>query len=183
MQVFFSNEKRCLVCISNNSSSIFLAGFNFWSRGSGAFADYSKNFWSNMVKHLISIWTVLKQTCIKFKALSTFLKTLIENCFYKVFYNFCWHSQKFYLSLLQKQPPEVFYEKRCSWKFHKIHRGLFFDKVAELRPGTLLKMTLAQVFSCEFSEISKNTFFTEHLWATASSSLPYFNLLERLQHL
>ena len=27
-----------------------------------------------------------------------------------------------------------------------------------------LKETLAQVFSCEFWEISKNTFFTEHLW-------------------
>ena len=26
----------------------------------------------------------------------------------------------------------------------------------------------AQVFSCEFCEISKNTFFTEHVWATAS---------------
>ena len=30
------------------------------------------------------------------------------------------------------------------------------------------KETLAQVFFCEFCEISKNTFFTEHLWATAS---------------
>ena len=29
-------------------------------------------------------------------------------------------------------------------------------------------MTLAQVFSCEFCEISKNIFFTEHLWTTAS---------------
>ena len=28
--------------------------------------------------------------------------------------------------------------------------------------------TLARVFSCEFCEIFKNTFFTEHLWATAS---------------
>ena len=28
------------------------------------------------------------------------------------------------------------------------------------------KETLAQVFSCEFYEISKNTFFTEHLWTT-----------------
>ena len=27
------------------------------------------------------------------------------------------------------------------------------------------------MFSCEFGEISKNTFFTEHLWATAST--PY----------
>ena len=37
-----------------------------------------------------------------------------------------------------------------------------------LRPATLLKRRLAQVFSCEFCQISKNTFFTEHLWATAS---------------
>ena len=29
------------------------------------------------------------------------------------------------------------------------------------------KETLAQVFSCEFCETSKNTFFTEHLRATA----------------
>ena len=32
-------------------------------------------------------------------------------------------------------------------------------------PATLLKKeSLAQVFSCEFCEISKNTFLTEHLW-------------------
>ena len=30
------------------------------------------------------------------------------------------------------------------------------------------KETLAQVFSCEFCKISKNTFFTEYLWTTAS---------------
>ena len=30
------------------------------------------------------------------------------------------------------------------------------------------KETLAQMFSCEFCEISKNTLFTEHLWTTAS---------------
>ena len=30
------------------------------------------------------------------------------------------------------------------------------------------KSSPAQVFSCEFCEISKNTFLTEHLWATAS---------------
>ena len=27
---------------------------------------------------------------------------------------------------------------------------------------------LAQVFSCEFCEISKNALFTKHLWTTAS---------------
>ena len=31
--------------------------------------------------------------------------------------------------------------------------------------------TLAQVFSCEFYKISKNNFFTEHLWATVSLAL------------
>ena len=43
------------------------------------------------------------------------------------------------------------------------------DKVTGLRPATLLKKeTLAQVFSCEFREIFEKTFFTEHLWSTAS---------------
>ena len=32
------------------------------------------------------------------------------------------------------------------------------------------KEALAQVFSCEFCEIFKNTFFTEHLRVTASES-------------
>ena len=49
--------------------------------------------------------------------------------------------------------------------------SLFFNKAAE---------TLAQVFSCEFCEISRNTFLTEHLWATASittikKSLSFFS--------
>ena len=33
------------------------------------------------------------------------------------------------------------------------------------------KGTMAQVFPCEFCEISKKTFLTKHLWATASVSL------------
>ena len=34
------------------------------------------------------------------------------------------------------------------------------------------KETLAQVFFCKFCEISQNTFFTEHLWTTASLNTP-----------
>ena len=45
-------------------------------------------------------------------------------------------------------------EKACT-------RVTFLNKVAGLQ-------TLVQVLSCEFREISKNTFFREHLWATAS---------------
>ena len=37
------------------------------------------------------------------------------------------------------------------------------------------KETLAQVFSCEFCESSKNTFFTKHLWATDSAASPFLS--------
>ena len=50
-------------------------------------------------------------------------------------------------------------------------QSLFFNKVAGLGPkrcNFIKKETLAQVFSCEFCEISKKTFFIEHLRATAS---------------
>ena len=48
-------------------------------------------------------------------------------------------------------------------------QSLFFNKVAGLWPVTLLKKeTLAQAFLCEFCEISKDTFSTEHLQTTAS---------------
>ena len=70
--------------------------------------------------------------------------------------------------------------KRCSRKkgvlrnFPKftgkhLCQSLFFNKVAGLRPTTLLKKeTLAQVFSCVFCKISENIFFTEHLRKNAS---------------
>ena len=48
-------------------------------------------------------------------------------------------------------------------------QSLFFNKVAGPWPVTLLKKeTLAQAFLCEFCEISKDTFSTEHLQTTAS---------------
>ena len=52
-------------------------------------------------------------------------------------------------------------------------QSLFFNKVACLWPlacNFIEKETLAQIFSCECCEISKNTFFTEHLWTTVSES-------------
>ena len=89
---------------------------------------------------------------------------------------------------LQKQPPEFICRsshQRCSivkdvlgnfTKFTGKHlcKSLFFDKVVGLWGETcnfIKKETLAQVFSCEFCEISKNTFFTEHLRMTASASV------------
>ena len=67
--------------------------------------------------------------------------------------------------ILQKQPPEVFCKKRRSWKFRKIHRktpvpGTLFWQSCRPRPA----------------RISKNNFFTEHLWATASDFTQCFLL-------
>ena len=51
-------------------------------------------------------------------------------------------------------------------------QSLFFNKVAGLRFATLLKKRLWHISG----EISKNIFFTEHLWETASVS---FDLLSK----
>ena len=44
-----------------------------------------------------------------------------------------------------------------------------FSFLIKLQASSLRLQTLTQMFSCEFCEISKNTFFTEHFWATASN--------------
>ena len=40
---------------------------------------------------------------------------------------------------------------------------LFFNKFAGLRPANFIKRDSGTDFFCEFYEIFKNTFFTEHL--------------------
>ena len=45
----------------------------------------------------------------------------------------------------------------------------FFQKTLQVEASNFIKKeTLVQVFSREFCKISKNTFFTEHLWTTVS---------------
>ena len=44
----------------------------------------------------------------------------------------------------------------------------FLIKLLALTSNFIKKEALAQVFSCEFCQISKNTFLKEHFWATAS---------------
>ena len=41
------------------------------------------------------------------------------------------------------------------------------------------KETLAQVFSCEFGEIFKNTYFVEHLLTTASDNPKVVSCVDR----
>ena len=62
----------------------------------------------------------------------------------------------------QKQPPEVFYNKSVFRNLAKFTGKHMYERLV------FKKETLAQVFTCECCEISKNTFFTEHLRTTAS---------------
>ena len=70
---------------------------------------------------------------------------------------------------IQKQPPKKFYKNRCSSSFAKftgkrLCQNLSFDTEANI---FIKKETLAQVSSCGFCKIYKNTFFTEQLLTTA----------------
>ena len=87
--------------------------------------------------------------------------------------------------------PEMFCKKGIPKNFTKftgkhLCRSLFFNKVAGLR---LKKESPAQVFSCEFCEISKNTFFHRtSLIATSEKigrimSLGWFKKLKIITHL
>ena len=72
--------------------------------------------------------------------------------------------------LFRNSRPEVFFEKsvlRNLSKFTTKHlcQSLFFNQVAGLRPQAcnfIKKETLAQKFSREFYEISKNAFFLKN---------------------
>ena len=72
---------------------------------------------------------------------------------------------------VQKQPPEVFCKKKCSYKFRKIYSKTPVPESLNF----IKKETLAQVLPYEFCKISKNTFLTEHFWATASESTLHYN--------
>ena len=67
-----------------------------------------------------------------------------------------WSVKKVFLKILQNSQ-----ENTCA-------RVSFLIKLLVWGLQLCLEKTPAQVFSCEFSEISKNTFFTEHLQATTS---------------
>ena len=64
-----------------------------------------------------------------------------------------------------KRKPIVVYDSRRVWACNFIQ-----------------KEALAQVLSCKFCEIFKNTFLTEHLWTTASMTLKYEILIVRRSH-
>ena len=91
-----------------------------------------------------------------------------------------------FVFILQKQPPEVFYEKSIFKSFAKITeknlcQSLFLIKLQPSACNFMKKEALEQAFSCEFYKIFKNSFFTQHLWATACDSYNFrYNQLKSL---
>ena len=86
-------------------------------------------------------------------------------------------SQVLFKHFIQEQEVASYSKARTSHQRCSIKKGVLretpvpqslYNKVAGLRPAILLKKTPALVFPCEFYEVSKNNFFTEHLRATAS---------------
>ena len=74
---------------------------------------------------------------------------------------------------IRSSRPEVFCEKGVLRNFEKTQentcaRVSFLISCRAEACNFIKKEALAQVFSCEFYEISKNIFFTEHLRTTAS---------------
>ena len=59
-------------------------------------------------------------------------------------------------------------------------QSFFFNKVAGATCNFIKKETLPPVFSCEYCEIPKNTFFTEYLWVTASELLTMVSVFTAL---
>ena len=78
--------------------------------------------------------------------------------------------------------------RRCSsLKFGKIHRKKpvlvsFFIKLRLEACNFIEKEALAQVLSCKFCEISKNTFFTEHLRTNAFAWQIINSVVQEVNH-
>ena len=89
-----------------------------------------------------------------------------------------WNTWKPYFhisqtSSIQKQPPEVFCERRCSWKFRKIDRKTpapesLLSKVAGLRHANLLKKRLAhRCLPVNFAKFLRIPFYRTPLLAAS----------------
>ena len=92
--------------------------------------------------------------------------------FYITYYSFVcqFPLHDYWYCYNQKQSSGGFLQKRCSDKFHKIHKknlcwSLVLNEIADLQHLALSKKTLwRRCFLVNFWEISQNTVFIESLW-------------------
>ena len=97
-----------------------------------------------------------------------------RKCFYRSNIILLWNDLQQLIASYRSSHRRCSVKKGVLRKFAKftgkhLCQSLFLNKVAGA-----LKEALAQVFSCEFCEFSKNSFLTEHVWATASFFISIF---------
>ena len=89
------------------------------------------------------------------------------------------------------KPVSLFYSlwkevvvQRCSMKnvFFEISQNPRKNNSSSATCNFIKKEILAQVFSCEFCEISKNTFFIEHLWWLLLHGVSKCNIVDTLKN-
>ena len=102
--------------------------------------------------------------------------------FYRYSFSYLFSSFTCKLFFWQKQPPEVFCKKMFLQMLQNAQENIlaripFFIKLQASTYSVIKKETLAQLFSCEFCEILKKTFLTEHLLETASVFIEFSSIL------
>ena len=81
-----------------------------------------------------------------------------------------WTFDRILNTTIRSSRPDVFCEKGILRNFVKftgkhLRQGLFFNKVAGLRPATLLKKRLwCRCFPVNFTKFLRTPFFREHIW-------------------
>ena len=87
----------------------------------------------------------------------------ISKIYREVMFQFTWEWMFLNHSNNRNSGPDMFCKKGGLRNFAKLTgkhlcQGHFFNKVAGLACNFIKKVTLAQVFSCKFCKIAKNTF-------------------------
>ena len=68
-------------------------------------------------------------------------------------------------------------------KIYYLGKIYFCFAIIKLLKHTIKKEALAQMFSCEFCEISKNSFFTEHFRVTTSKQVTEMRVCNRMTYI
>ena len=100
----------------------------------------------------------IKDFSSKCDQIRNFLRNLSHLLKKAVMKNFIFCAVPYPKTRNQKHPPDVFYKKKCSEKFFKIHGKTLVPEFL-FNKNFIKKETLAQLCSCEFCEIFKNTIY------------------------
>ena len=127
-----------------------------WSYSGPHFSDFLSVFSPNAESTRI-MRTRITPSTDTFHTVGGFWRKLLTT-------NSCYFCKRFNFAFFRSCWSQVFCKNRVFFKFLKIHRRTPVSGSLKLSLQLYQKKTLAQAFSYEFFEISKNPFFVEHLW-------------------